>query len=104
VIPGGDSVFLHPQIATGHGEAWAVSPPGFVAALERDNSELQTVQLRGGLFGVATDSRSAWVTSADGTLSRVSLFSKRPGRPIELGHPAAGVATGFGRVWVAVGR
>jgi hypothetical protein len=88
--------------ATGNGQVWVINPNGSVIVVTPLQGVSATVPLRPGLTNLTISGNWLWVTSADGRLYKISVFSKRVAHIYQLHHQATAVAVGFNRVWVSL--
>jgi YVTN family beta-propeller protein len=82
---------------------WVVSEDGAsVSQLDplRGVTLATPIQLAARPTGVALDSESAWVTAADGTVTRIDRAANRIMSTIDVGGSLTAIAVGGGWVWV----
>jgi streptogramin lyase len=90
-----------PQIVTGGGQVWILGHKS-IEVLDPSAAQPNFVQVHGGLYGAAVSGQWLWVTTGDGRLYQISLFTKKLHHVYLLHHAAAGVAVANNRVWVAL--
>lgn len=90
--------------ATGNGQVWVLDPSGAVVIFTPEQGFSGTIPLRPGLTNLAISGNWLWVTSGDGRLYKISLFTRRVAHIYQLHHPAEAVTIGFDRVWVSLGQ
>ena len=69
----------------------------------RGRGEQQPVQVGTGPSGIALGFGSVWVSSRDGTVSRIDPVTRRVIETIRVGQTVNGIAIAAGVVWVTVG-
>jgi streptogramin lyase len=97
-------VFSSPQVTMTPDSAWVVSPDGQIYVLSPGDTRTRSFPLAPGIEDATTAGGFVWITSDSGTMYEVSAASERVEHRYRLGHPAAGVASADGRIWVALDR
>jgi DNA-binding beta-propeller fold protein YncE len=91
-------------IAVGVGEPtiWVAASDGTVTRIDTASGAIvgHPIRIGGRTRGIATARGEAWVTSANGTVSRIDA-RRVVGRPVRVGRRPRGIAVGYGVVWVA---
>jgi class 3 adenylate cyclase len=90
--------------AIGNEQVWVLDPAGSVVVFTPNQGFSGTIPMRPGLTNLVISGNWLWVTSGDGRLYKISLFTKNVAHIYDLHHRAEAVAIGFGRVWVSLSR
>jgi DNA-binding SARP family transcriptional activator len=93
-----------PQIVTGDDQVWVASPLGYVTVLDPNGRPPQTITLRPGLTSATVTGNWLWVTSNDGRLYQISLYTRQIHHTYQLHHQAEGVTVAYHRVWVTLDK
>jgi class 3 adenylate cyclase/streptogramin lyase len=99
---GNAGAFALTQLVTGNGQVWVLDT-NTITVLDPNNPQpVATIPVHNGLTGATAAGQWLWVTTNDGRLYQISLFTKKIHHFYRLHHAAAGVAVANNRVWVAL--
>jgi class 3 adenylate cyclase len=104
LIPVEPSGAVNSPILIADQQVWVVNPRSGLVVLDFTLHPQTTVRLPSAAVSATIAGGSIWVTSGDGRLYQVSLYTNAVQHTYPLHHVGAGIAVAANRVWVALDR